>query len=103
MGQTGGSSHEGGCNVAIQRRHAHSLPLTQVGGVRSNLWPGAVCAAKGKAFSNLYVGWGIKRAPFVPLPPPPVAKEFDLKLVESLDLPPKPKPPPVEGEEAGDE
>ena len=71
--------------------------------MRSNLWPGAVCAAKDKAFTNLYVGWGIKRAPFVPLPPPPVAKEFDLALVESLDLPPKPNPPPPEGEEAAEE
>ncbi len=66
--------------------------------MRSNLWPGAFCAAKDKHFTNLYVGWGLKNAPFVPMPPPPVAKEFDLGLVESVELPPKPAPPPAEGE-----
>ena len=71
----------------------------QVGGLRSNLWPGAFVVAKDKSFSNVYVGWGVKAAPFVPLPPPPVAKEFDQALVESLELPPKPVPPPPEGEE----
>lgn len=56
-----------------------------------------------KRFSNLYVGWGLKNAPFVPLPPPPVAKEYDQALVESLELPPKPAPPPAEGEAGEDE
>ncbi|KAJ9522652.1 hypothetical protein QJQ45_019729, partial [Haematococcus lacustris] len=77
----------------------------QIGGVRSNLWPGAFVAGADKRFCNIYVGWGIKNAPYVPMPPPPVAKEFDLALVESLELPPKPAPPPAEGEgeEGGDE
>lgn len=70
----------------------------QVGGLRSNLWPGAACACQGSRFTNIYVGWGIKNAPFVPLPPPPVAREYDTALVESAELPPKPKPE-AEGEE----
>jgi len=68
----------------------------QAGGMRSLRWPGAVCAAQGARFTNLYVGYGLKNAPFVPLPPPPVAKEFDAGLVESSELPPKPAPPAEE-------
>ena len=49
----------------------------QVAGMRSNLWPGAAAVASGAAFTNVYVGWGIKTAPFLPLPPPPVAQEYD--------------------------
>ena len=49
----------------------------QVAGMRSNLWPGAAAVASGPAFTNVYVGWGIKTAPFLPLPPPPVAQEYD--------------------------
>ena len=45
--------------------------------MRSNLWPGAAAVASGPAFTNVYVGWGIKTAPFLPLPPPPVAQEYD--------------------------
>jgi radial spoke head protein 4/6 len=79
--------------------------LLQVGGVRSNLWPGAFCAGSGTKYACVYVGWGVKAGgPFVPLPPPPVASEYDAALVESLELPPKPAPPPPEGaEEGGDE
>lgn len=77
----------------------------QVAGLRSNLWPGAsvavkVVQAKLVHFASVYVGWGLKNEVFVPLPPPPVAKEFDQALVESQELPPKPAPPPAEGEEA---
>lgn len=72
----------------------------QVGGLRSNLWPGAYCVAQGARFSNVYVGWGIKNAPFIPLPPPPVSKEFDAGLVESSELPPKPT---AAAEEAAEE
>jgi hypothetical protein len=77
----------------------------QVGGLRSNLWPGAYVAGLDKRFCNIYIGWGIKNSPFVPVPPPPVAGEYDQALVESLELPPKPAPPPAEGEgeEGGDE
>eukprot|EP00798_Chlamydomonas_sp_ICE-L_P031212 gene31212-6361_t len=71
----------------------------QVGGLRSFLWPGAVMACKDKAYTNIYVGWGVKAAPFVPQPPPPVAQEFDQGKVESLELPLKPVPPPPEEEE----
>jgi len=66
----------------------------QVGGVRSNLWPGAYCAVKGKHFSNLYAGWGLKHEPYRPAPPPPLAAEFDAaSLVEQNELPPPPPPP----------
>eukprot|EP00967_Tisochrysis_lutea_P025810 scaffold29779_cov19-Tisochrysis_lutea.AAC.2 len=70
-----------------------------VGGLRSNLWPGAYVCGKDKQSASMYVGWGIKNAPFVPLPPPDVAQEFDQALVESLELPPKPEPEPEEKEE----
>lgn len=71
----------------------------QVGGLRSVRWPGAFCVAKGLTYANVYVGWGAKNAPFVPLPPPPVAGEFDFGAVETQELAPKPAPPPLEGEE----
>jgi len=45
----------------------------QVAGLRSNQWPGAFCACLGERFTNVYVGWGVKNATFVPLPPPPVS------------------------------
>lgn len=44
-------------------------------GLRSNQWPGASCACLGSRFTNIYVGWGLKNAAFVPLPPPPVRKQ----------------------------
>ncbi|MEW5317505.1 MAG: hypothetical protein WDW38_008794 [Sanguina aurantia] len=76
----------------------------QVGGVRSNTWPGAVSVAAGDGrYSNVYVGWAVKAALFVPLPPPPVATEYDAALVESKELPPKPAPPPAEEEEPEEE
>lgn len=75
----------------------------QVGGLRSIVWPGAFVAAKGAVAASIYVGWGVKNAPFVPVPPPPVTKEFDFGAVETQELPPKPAPPPPEGEEGGEE
>ena len=75
----------------------------QVAGLRSNQWPGAVCACQGSRFSNVYVGWGAKNAAFVPLPPPPVAKEYDAALVESCELPRKQQQPADGGELAADE
>jgi radial spoke head protein 4/6 len=77
----------------------------QVVGLRSNLWPGAVTLAHGKAFMNVYVGWAVKHAPYVPPPPTPVAAEFDQAQVASVDMPAKPDPdgvPPAE-EEAEEE
>ena len=73
----------------------------QVAGLRSNLWPGAVAAAKGASFANIYVGWGLKNVAFTPQPPPPVATEFDMGAMESTELPPKPEreEPPAEDEE----
>ncbi|KAG1671917.1 hypothetical protein FOA52_003484 [Chlamydomonas sp. UWO 241] len=75
----------------------------QAGGLRSNLWPGAYAAAKDKQYASVYVGWGAKNAAFVPLPPPPVAAEFNLSFVETAELPPKPEPPKAEGEGEGEE
>jgi hypothetical protein len=77
------------------------LLLPQVAGLRSNLWPGAACACQGSRFTNIYVGWGIKNAPFVPLPPLPVSKEYDAALVESAELPLPAKE--GEGEEGAEE
>lgn len=74
----------------------------QVAGMRSNLWPGAFVASQGSRFCSVYVGWGVKYEPFVPLPPPPVAREFDQKQVESMELPPKPVAAAAEGEEEED-
>lgn len=68
--------------------------------MRSNLWPGAVAVAAGHDFANVYVGWAIKNAPFVPVPPPAVAFEYPQKLLESVELPPRVVPEPEgEGEE----
>lgn len=58
----------------------------QVAGVRSNLWPGAAAVASGAAFTNVYVGWGVKTGPFLPLPPPPVAQEYDQVGIGCLQL-----------------
>jgi len=71
----------------------------KVVGMRSNLWPGAVAVAHEAAFCNIYVGWGIKNAPFVPVPPPAVAFEFDQKLLESTDIPARVVPEEEEAEE----
>lgn len=45
------------------------------------MWPGAVCGARGGDWTCCYVGWGVKNAPFVPVPPPPVTAEFDQSQV----------------------
>jgi hypothetical protein len=72
---------------------------TQAGGLRSLVWPGAFCGARGKDWTNVYVGWGVKNAPFVPMPPPPVSAEFDLGATETLELTLKPAPPAPEADE----
>ncbi len=62
-------------------------------GIKSLVWPGAFVAydASTGAFSNCYVGYGFKNAPFVPAPPPEIQNEFGFT----------PEPEPVEeGEEA---
>jgi radial spoke head protein 4/6 len=77
----------------------------QVLGLRSNLWPGAIALAHGKEFDNVYVGWGIKNAPYVPPPPVPVSTEFDQAQVASVDMPAKPDPDaaPPPGDDAEDD
>ncbi|GLC46426.1 putative splicing factor, arginine/serine-rich 4 [Pleodorina starrii] len=74
----------------------------QAGGLRSLVWPGAVCGGREGVWTCVYVGWGVKNAPFVPLPPPPVAAEFDWAAVETQELELKPVPPPEDEEEAED-
>ena len=71
----------------------------QVLGVRSVVWPGATAVTSDKTAANVYVGWGIKRAPYVPLPPPPIAQEYDQSQLVSVDYAPKADadaPPPAE-------
>ncbi len=71
----------------------------QVAGVRSNRWPGAVCACTGRHFASLYVGWGLKSVDFAPAPPPPPMAQWAEPLLESNELPPKPAPPEEEEED----
>lgn len=85
-------------SIDVHKNNLDGVKL-QVAGVRSTLWPGAFSVANGKSFSNLYVGWGLKNTPFVPLPPPPIAAEFDQTLMESTELPPKPSEEKPEEEE----
>uniref|UniRef100_A0A7S0SGK7 Uncharacterized protein n=1 Tax=Mantoniella antarctica TaxID=81844 RepID=A0A7S0SGK7_9CHLO len=68
----------------------------QVVGVRSLVWPGAFVAYAAGAFSNCYVGYGFKNAPFVPAPPPAVSAEYEGMLQESTELPLRPDEPPAE-------
>ncbi|GIL78169.1 hypothetical protein Vretimale_7559 [Volvox reticuliferus] len=71
----------------------------QVAGVRSNRWPGAVCACAGRHFASLYVGWGLKAVDFMPVPPPLPVPQWPEPLLESNELPPKPAPPEEEEED----
>ena len=73
----------------------HSLN-PKVVGVRSLVWPGAFVAYAAGAFSNCYVGYGFKNAPFVPAPPPAVSAEYEGLLQESTELPLRPDEPPAE-------
>ena len=65
------------CEAPLPSMRLDVCVTLQVAGVRSNLWPGAAAVASGAAFTNVYVGWGVKTGPFLPLPPPPVAQEYD--------------------------
>ena len=78
----------------------------QTVGVRSVVWPGATAVAHEQLAANMYVGWGVKNAEYVPLPPPPIAQEFDQAQLASVDMPVKPDPdaePAVEEAEAEEE
>ena len=70
-----------------------------VSGFRSNLWPGAVAVTNGSLFINVYVGFGAKGTPYVPLHAPVPMKEYDADLVESNEIPDPPPEEPAEGEE----
>ena len=65
--------------------------------MRSLLWPGAYAIATPSGFSNIYIGWGVKNAPYSSAAPPAVQKEYEPAegepaLAESTELPPKPEP-----------
>lgn len=58
--------------------------------IKSMVWPGAFAVYQpGPKFSNCYVGYGIKNAPYVPAPPPAVMTEAEEIPKESDALPPK--------------
>ena len=59
--------------------------------VKSLRWPGAVTAAKGGRFVNIYVGWGLKEgdSPMTPFEPPQVEKD-------PAELEEQPEPTPLE-------
>jgi len=65
----------------------------QVVGLKSLVWPGAVAVYSAGSFSNCYVGYGLKNAPFVPTPPPPISAEYAGLMQESSELPPRPDEP----------
>lgn len=71
--------------------------------IKSNRWPGAVTVSKGGKFTNVYVGYGIKKGDpiFNPTEPPEVQKDPE----ESAQCEePKPEPPKDEpkGEDEGE-
>lgn len=90
-----------------------------VASVTSCVWPGAVTVAKGKAFCNMYLGWGQEylQAVYTPPPLPPVAAEYVSSfnaeeaeedetdpMVEQMDpLPPKDLDEEGEGDEGDDD
>ena len=72
-----------------------------VTGVRSNTWPGAVTVTNGSLFINVYIGFGAKGTPYVPMPAPVPKPEYEADLVESNEIPDPPEEPEAEeGEEA---
>lgn len=72
-------------------------------GMRSNKFPGAVAVAKGEAFSNMYVGYGISSSALKPPFPPAVGEEAE-EVVESEEAPEPPPPEePAAEEEAAEE
>jgi Radial spokehead-like protein len=93
-------------DTKVQHMHAWA-PVTsassravkhQVCGVRSLLWPGAVAVTNGIAWSNVYVGWGMKRADVNrALKPPPMMCAIAPPSEQDALPPPPPEP---EAEEA---
>ena len=71
--------------------------------IKSNRWPGAVTVSKGGKFTNIYVGYGIKKGDpiFNPTEPPEIQKDPE----ESAQCEePKANPPPkAEEPKDGDE
>jgi len=45
--------------------------------MKSNHWPGACAISNGKAFENVYIGWGKKYVDFSPLFPPASMDQFE--------------------------
>jgi radial spoke head protein 4/6 len=57
-----------------------------VAGVQSVMWPGASAFTDGKVWSNMYVGWGLKRAGPVPMAAPPAMAEGQVVPHEQTSL-----------------
>jgi hypothetical protein len=69
-----------------------------VGGVRSVLWPGAAAITDGTTWTNVYVGWGLKRGHAAQIAQPAEILPAPAVLLERNDLPPPP-PKPEQQEE----
>ena len=72
---------------------------SQVVGVKSVAWPGAIALTDGKVWCNAYAGWGLKRGAPARPPPPPVLQSEHALPQECNDLPPPPPPPDAEEED----
>jgi len=72
--------------------------------IRSLRWPGAVTVAKGGKFTNVYVGYGIKKGDeiFNPTMPPEVQKDPEETPQAKEPEPKLPPEEPKEGEEEPD-
>lgn len=70
--------------------------------IKSLRWPGAMTVAKGGKFTNIYVGYGLKKdnPSYNPTEPPLVMDDPD-EEVEKEEPNPR-KPPPEENEEDTD-
>lgn len=88
--------------------------LHRVNAAYSLNWPGAVAAANGAHFANVYIGWGQKylQTLYTPPPPPVVSTEyvspFNPEEAEEGDVDPmieqlEPQPPKEGGDDEGDE
>lgn len=96
----------GGAAWTAVRSSASAASKGQVLGVRSVRWPGALAVTHGRDAFSVYVGWALKSGAFVPLPPPPIAEEFDQAQLVAVDLPVKADPdaaPAAEAEGGEDE
>ena len=73
--------------------------------IKSLRWPGAVTVAKGGKFTNIYVGYGLKRGDpiFNPTEPPEVQKDPEETGQQDEPKPKAPEDKAAEGEEGEEE